>query len=388
MRRFEHSGGAAVGIDRPVHPRVAMIARNHPLIGKLRAGDRADHVPDGRVLIVHLEIHMNLHAGPHVISEGQSALPFAWRIRSAKVLEDRRSIVVAERLGWNGRQARDFVQRQPLRGGQIGPRRDAGGERVAGILEHELDGSTLHRGRRPPRAMRIHVAAIVAVVGRIGVDQNPGRALLLRDVHLHAAEVPAITAENDLAVEVDAQLFQLRKVLGAAVIRIHRFAGHVSGRRRAIESGRDARIVLERFVAVDVLRRRAGHQQLALRVVRFDLHRFGEIQPGLVGNDARLESRLFEFRRNILSRLVVLRRSRNVRLRGQSFQFLARKFGVGHSKKGLIGVRLFRRKVVVAENRRSRRRRLGAEEEQRWKNQSGNGEDGNARRHQSEFSWM
>ena len=76
MHRFQLRGGAAVGIDRAIHPGIAMIAGDHPLVGKLRSVHHANHVPDGHVVIVQLDRHVHLHRSrTDVIGEGQRALP-------------------------------------------------------------------------------------------------------------------------------------------------------------------------------------------------------------------------------------------------------------------------------------------------------------------------
>ena len=59
MHRLQHGHGAAPGVDGAKHPRVAMIAGNHPLIGKLRTRDLADHVPHRAFRVVHLEPHVD-----------------------------------------------------------------------------------------------------------------------------------------------------------------------------------------------------------------------------------------------------------------------------------------------------------------------------------------
>ena len=93
---FEHGGGAAVGIDGAVDPGIAMIAGDDPLIGEFGAGDGADDVPDGGVLVVHFENQVDLDAGTDVVGEGQRALPFARGVGTAEVLEDGRGVVVAK----------------------------------------------------------------------------------------------------------------------------------------------------------------------------------------------------------------------------------------------------------------------------------------------------
>ena len=51
-------------------------------------GTDADHVPDGAVLVVHFEDHVDFDAGTDVVGEGERALPFAGSIGAAEMLED------------------------------------------------------------------------------------------------------------------------------------------------------------------------------------------------------------------------------------------------------------------------------------------------------------
>src|SRR5208282_6941993 len=81
---FEHGRSAAVGVDRAVHPGVAMIASDHPLIRQLAAADAADHIPERAELIILLEMHLHPHRSwADVVGEGQRTLPLARRVGPA-----------------------------------------------------------------------------------------------------------------------------------------------------------------------------------------------------------------------------------------------------------------------------------------------------------------
>jgi hypothetical protein len=113
--RFEHRRRAAVRIDRAIDPRVAMIARNHPLIGRLAAAHPANHIPKRAELIVLLEMHPHSYrSGPHVISKGQRTLPLAWRVRPAQVLQNGPRIVIGKRSNRNLRHLRGLLGRNAL----------------------------------------------------------------------------------------------------------------------------------------------------------------------------------------------------------------------------------------------------------------------------------
>jgi hypothetical protein len=116
-----------------------------------------------------------------------------------------------------------------LRFRQVGTRGYAGGERVAGILEHELDGTALDGSFGAPGAVGIHVAAVVAGVGGVCVDDDADGSQLLGDVDLDAAEIAAVAADDDVAFDVDVELFEFLKIFGSAVVGVDGGSGDVAG---------------------------------------------------------------------------------------------------------------------------------------------------------------
>ena len=82
---------------------------------------------------------------------------------------------------------------------------------VAGIDGEELDGAALDGGFGTVGAVGIDVAAEVAVVGGVGVDEDAFGAVLLGDVDLDAAEIAAVADEDDLVFDADAELASLLK---------------------------------------------------------------------------------------------------------------------------------------------------------------------------------
>src|SRR2546425_342860 len=95
MDAFQHRSRAAIRINRAVHPGIAMVAYDHPFVGILRARDLSHYIPDGPVLVVLFQMYLHLHRpGADVVREGQSSLPFTWRLRPAQVLQDGLGITV------------------------------------------------------------------------------------------------------------------------------------------------------------------------------------------------------------------------------------------------------------------------------------------------------
>src|ERR1700716_4692573 len=134
--------------------------------------------------------------------------------------------------------------------GEIGWGCGAGGGGVAGVDGEELDGAALNGGVWTPRALGVDVAAEVAVVGGVGVDEDAFGAVVLGDVGLDAAEVFSVADDDDLFLDADAELGELLEVGEGAVVRVDDLGGDVAGGRGAVEGGEDAGIVLEGVVAV------------------------------------------------------------------------------------------------------------------------------------------
>src|SRR5260370_29372312 len=98
MDGFEHGGGAAIRIDCSIHPGVAMIAGDDPLIRRSRSSYLANHVPDCAVLIVLLQVDLHLRwSGTYVIRKWQRSLPLAGRGGAPPVIGDAGRLFVGQR---------------------------------------------------------------------------------------------------------------------------------------------------------------------------------------------------------------------------------------------------------------------------------------------------
>ena len=148
--------------------------------------------------------------------------------------------------------------RDALAVGQIGHRGNSRRGGIAGIAEQVLDGAALHRGIGTPRPLGILVALEIAVIPRIGVDDDACRPVLLRNKRLHPAKVFSVADDDDLALHVNAHLLQLLEVLKTAIVGVNHLGGNVARRREFVEGRQNARVVLEGIVA-DTLGRWADH---------------------------------------------------------------------------------------------------------------------------------
>ena len=210
------------------------------------------------------------------------------------------------------------------------------------MLESVLDGAALHAGIGPPWAVGINVAAEIAVVHRIGIDEHAGGAGLLRHVHLDAAEIFAVTRQHDLAAHVHAHVFELLEILGASVVGVNHFGLDVTRRRVGAERHDDARIVLE-GVALDVLAGGPVHDEAGGREgIHADLD--GIVHPDFVLDDLGVEAPFAELARDVIGRLAVLGRAGHVRRGGQDFHVPLGLARVGHGKELLLEGRRMRRR--------------------------------------------
>ncbi len=197
-----------------------------------------------------------------MVGEGQRTLPGVRHVGAGHGSEDRRGVQVRKRVGGNGRPVGlDFVCRDALGVGQVHGGGDAGRGGVARVDGEELHGAALDRGIGTPRALGVLVSVCVAVVDGVGVNQDAERTGELRVVDLDPAIVAAVTDEDNLALDIDAELLEPLEVRGRAVVRVDDIGSDVARRGAAVESGQDAEVILERVAAVpggvDVLRRGA-----------------------------------------------------------------------------------------------------------------------------------
>src|SRR5689334_21431381 len=111
-----------------------------------------------------------------------------------------------------------------------------GGRRwVARSMREELDAAALDGrfGAEPP--MRIEVPLGVAIVGRVGEDQDAPSSALLGVIDLQAAEDLAVASQYDLFPNVDPQLLQSGEVVRTAVIHVDDLTRRLAGDAISVE---------------------------------------------------------------------------------------------------------------------------------------------------------
>src|SRR6202007_521986 len=77
-------------------------------------------------------------------------------------------------------------------------------------------------------ALGIDVAAGIAVIGRVRIDQAAGRAMLLRQFGLEAAPAAAVARDDDLALHADPAPRERIVIVGHAVIDVDHRRGDVA----------------------------------------------------------------------------------------------------------------------------------------------------------------
>ena len=248
--------------------------------------------------------------------------------------------------------------------GEIGGGGDAGGLGIAGIDGQELHGAALDGGGGVVGAFGVGVAAEVAVVGGVGVDEDAFGSVLLGDVDLDAAEVGSVADEDDLAFDADAEAGELFEVGEGAVVGVDDRGGDVAGGGESVEGGQDAGVVLAGvaavFCGIDVLGRGAGHELVAVGVEGFDEDADGLVEEDFVGDDGGLEAGGFELVGDVEGGLVVLGGAGPVGLGGEDVEVLAGEFCVGDGDEGGVPTGLLGEVAVAEDLLRGRGLRGGA----------------------------
>ena len=337
---FQHGGGAAVGIDGAEDPGVAMIADDDRFIGILCAGNFSDDIPNGAESVVLLQQQVNLHrAGAHVIGEGQRALPGVGRFWTAERLQNGCGVTIGQRGRGNFWLVGGVGERDAFVGGQVWCGGEAWRRWIAGILEEILNRAALDAALGAIGAVRIDISLVIAVVGRIGVDDDSGRTVLLGDVNFDAAEIFSVADDDDFSFDADVLGGKLSKIFGRAVVGVDDLGGDIAGGGIGVVGGGDTLVVLIRVVD-DMLWCGAGHELLAISSESGDFHFFRRVHHDAIRNDFGFEAGIAKFLCNILGGGEIFFRAGNVGRGGKDFQFFTGKGGAGNLEKLLVELAL------------------------------------------------
>ena len=265
------------------------------LIGILCAGNFSDDIPNGVESVVLLQQQVNLHrAGTHVIGEGQRALPGMRRLRTAERLQNGRGITIRQWRRGNFRLVGSVSERDTFVGGKVWRGGEAWRGGIAGIFEEILNRAALDAAFGAIGAVGIDISLVVAVVGGIGVDDDSGGTVLLRDVGFDAAEIFSVADDDDFAFDADVLGGELGEIFRRAVVGVDDLGGDVAGGRIGVVGSGDALVVLIRVIA-DMLWRGAGHELFAISTEGGDFNFFRGVHHDAIGNDFGFEAGIAKF---------------------------------------------------------------------------------------------
>ena len=169
--------------------------------------------------------------------------------------------------------------------------------------------------------MGVFVALEVAIIRRIGINDDSGSSSLLRQVDLDSAEIHSVANHHHLPGNADVHVLELLEILRAPVVDIDGVGGHITGGRRTMEGRQDAGIILVRIV-IDMLARGPAHQDFSLVVGGLQKYFLGKVHPCLVRDDLGFESGGLELAFDVQGGVVVFFAGCDVRGSGERFEFL------------------------------------------------------------------
>ncbi len=213
--QFEQHGRATRRIHGAEGPGVMVVAGEHPFV-VVSAGQTRDHVPDVALLFVHLEAHADhSRTRTDVVGQRQSALPLARHARPAEMGQNVRCVPRRDRQRRDAWQAGRRSRRDARSLVRCG---DAGGERIAGITEDIKNGTALEAADRAVGAAGIDIAGSIAIVSRIGVEDQACGTVFFREPGLDAAKAAAVPRQHNATFNRHAELVQPRIVFRQAVV--------------------------------------------------------------------------------------------------------------------------------------------------------------------------
>ena len=240
-----------------------MASDHHTLVRSHRTGQCGDHV--GRdadeTLLLHGQAHLPSLAALQAIRKLQSATPRLGHIRALEARQDLPCRRVADRLHRNGGQIqfRRIIAHHAVR------REHTGRPGVTRIRERVQRATLDAKVVRPTSTVGPHLALGESRVTRIGVDDQPGCAHLLREPRLVAAEALAVTRDHDLALHVHAEFLQLREVFARGVVGVHHRRRHVAVAAVGVPAIRQVGVrrgrILEQVALVDGQRHHAASRR-------------------------------------------------------------------------------------------------------------------------------
>ncbi len=173
-------------------------------------------------------------AGTSFVSEGESAAPVFGDGLSFERLEKRFRVGVGDGEHGNLSDGLDLVERDEL---DARFRADAGSLRIAGVDGHVHDAAALRTFGGTHGAFRIGLAAGVAIVFGVGVDDATDCTVFGSDLGLDATPGFAVAGDHDGPFDGDTHGVELLVVGGRAVVDVNEGSGDVAVARIGVVGG-------------------------------------------------------------------------------------------------------------------------------------------------------
>src|SRR5207245_1009469 len=148
--------------------------------------------------------------------------------RAFQRLQDGERVAAGDRDRRDAREDLRLPRIDPPRPGERGPPRR---QRIARDDEVEDGGAALDVAVRAPRALREYVSANVAVLRRVAVEDDGGRAPALRLQRLAAAVAVEVARQDDAVFDRDAGPGQPFEVLREREVGVDHLTRQVAGGR-------------------------------------------------------------------------------------------------------------------------------------------------------------
>ncbi len=203
-RELDERCRSAAWIDAAINPGITVVADDHDIVWLFAATDGRRHSPDWPDAIVcpNFEAH-DCRSGAGAARGGLVVLPRRGHFRAFERVENHARILEGQWSADYPWKRHRVARREPPRAGCRCPPRS---QRVAGRKEVVGDPTALDATFRPPGAIRIGLALLAAIEGRIAVHEDAGSAARLCRQRLEAAIAIGhrVAHEHDFSAHVDA----------------------------------------------------------------------------------------------------------------------------------------------------------------------------------------
>ena len=288
-----------------------MIAAHNPLIRIDRTRNFHDYVVQCLDIPVRLHFEVDLRRpGTHVIGHWQRASPTLRNYVAFQRAQQGLRVPVGNRQHRNLRQRSHAFQLQALgvfRGA------DPRCERIARVNRQVHHAATLCPLARPPRSPRKNVPFEVAVFVRIGIDDAAHRSMLGRDLRLDSTPGMEVARNHNRALHRYSHALKLLIVFGDTVVHVHKRRRDIAICRIGVVDGKLLGLLVRCGINLYSRLLQLGNE--LFRLYEFDHSFFRSREEDFESFYFCIETPFFEFRKNPLCIVLVVRRPNMVRPR-------------------------------------------------------------------------